>query len=77
MRNGCDRSITEAPNGESFDEVVVPHLDTAYRLACWLLRNDHVAEGAVQEASLSSNHWLEALVIDGALRSPDIAHEDR
>ena len=58
MRNGCDRSTTDAPNGESFDEVVVPHLDTAYRLACWLLRNEHDAEDAVQEASLRALRYF-------------------
>jgi RNA polymerase sigma factor (sigma-70 family) len=58
MRNACDRSTTEAPNGESFDEVVVPHLDTAYRLACWLLRNEHDAEDAVQEASLRALRYF-------------------
>ena len=50
--------MTEEPFGpiapivpfKSFDEVVVPHLDTAYRLACWLLRNEHDAEDAVQDA---------------------------
>jgi RNA polymerase sigma-70 factor (ECF subfamily) len=58
MCNGCDRSTTEAPNGASFDEVVIPHLDTAYRLACWLLRNEHDAEDAVQEASLRALRYF-------------------
>lgn len=58
MRNGCDRSTMDGPNGESFDEVVVPHLDTAYRLACWLLRNEHDAEDAVQEASLRALRYF-------------------
>ena len=45
--------MTTAPAmGPSFDEVVLPHLDAAYRLACWLIRNEHDAEDAVQEASL-------------------------
>jgi RNA polymerase sigma-70 factor, ECF subfamily len=39
-------------NRESFDDVVLPHLDAAYRLARWLTRNDHDAEDVVQEASL-------------------------
>lgn len=34
-----------------FDEVVLPHLDAAYRLARWLVRNEHDAEDVVQEAS--------------------------
>lgn len=36
----------------NFDEVVLPHLDAAHRLARWLTRNEHDAEDAVQEASL-------------------------
>lgn len=35
-----------------FDDVVLPHLDAAYRLARWLVRNDQDAEDAVQEAAL-------------------------
>ena len=39
MNNGfCPPST--APVGESFDEVVLPHLDAAYRLARWLMRNE-------------------------------------
>ena len=39
-------------NGESFDAVVLPHLDAAHRLARWLMRDEHDAEDLVQEASL-------------------------
>ena len=35
-----------------FDDAVLPHLDAAYRLARWLVRNDQDAEDAVQEAAL-------------------------
>jgi RNA polymerase sigma-70 factor, ECF subfamily len=40
------------PGPDTFDAVVLPHLDAAYRLARWLMRNDHDAEDVVQEASL-------------------------
>ena len=33
-----------------FEEVFMPHLDAAYNLARWLLRNDQDAEDCVQEA---------------------------
>jgi RNA polymerase sigma-70 factor (ECF subfamily) len=36
----------------SFEEVVLPHLDAAYNLARWLVRNSHDAEDIVQEAYL-------------------------
>src|SRR5258707_4440246 len=41
-----------------FNEAVPPHLDAAYNLARWLTRNDHDAEGVVQEASLRAfKYW--------------------
>ena len=36
----------------SFEQVVLPHLDAAYNLARWLVRNTHDAEDVVQEAYL-------------------------
>ena len=44
--------------GERFEDVVLPHLDAAYRLARWLLRNEHDAEDAVQEASLRAFRYF-------------------
>ena len=38
--------------GPSFELVVLPHLDGAYNLARWLVRNPHDAEDVVQEACL-------------------------
>jgi RNA polymerase sigma-70 factor (ECF subfamily) len=35
-----------------FEQTTLPHLGAAYRLARWLLRNDHDAEDVVQEAFL-------------------------
>ncbi len=37
---------------QQFEEVFLPHLDAAYNLACWLLRNDQDAEDCVQDAYL-------------------------
>lgn len=37
---------------EGFDHVVLPHVDDAYRLARWLIGNDHDADDVVQEALL-------------------------
>ena len=44
-RQGGDR-----PAQPSFEEVFLPHLDAAYNLARWLLRNEQEAEDCVQDA---------------------------
>jgi RNA polymerase sigma-70 factor (ECF subfamily) len=36
----------------NFEEAVMPHLDAAYNLARWLMRNEHDAQDMVQEAYL-------------------------
>jgi RNA polymerase sigma-70 factor (ECF subfamily) len=36
----------------NFEQAVLPHLDAAYNLARWLMRNDQDAQDAVQEAYL-------------------------
>jgi RNA polymerase sigma-70 factor, ECF subfamily len=43
---------------ESFEDVVLPHLDAAYRLARWLMRNEHDAEDVVQEAALRAFRYF-------------------
>lgn len=42
----------------TYENVVVPHLDAAYRLARWLVRNDHDAEDVVQEAALRAFRYF-------------------
>jgi RNA polymerase sigma-70 factor (ECF subfamily) len=43
---------------QSFEDVVLPHLDAAYRLARWLLGNEHDAEDVVQEAALRAFRYF-------------------
>ena len=43
----------------SFDEVVLPHLDAAYNLARWLVRNPHDAQDIVQDACLRAVKFFE------------------
>ena len=44
------------PSGPpTFEALMLPHLDAAYNLACWLLRDPHDAEDAVQEACLRAH----------------------
>jgi DNA-directed RNA polymerase specialized sigma24 family protein len=41
----------------NFEQAVLPHLDAAYNLARWLMRNDQDAQDAVQEAYLRSGFF--------------------
>ena len=52
------RMCSERAMSSTFDDVVVPHLDAAHRLARWLLGNDHDAEDVVQEASLRAFRYF-------------------
>jgi RNA polymerase sigma-70 factor, ECF subfamily len=42
----------------TFEDVVVPHLDAAHRLARWLVGNEQDAEDVVQEASLRAFRYF-------------------
>jgi RNA polymerase sigma-70 factor (ECF subfamily) len=55
----CNRTTTLAPISENFDQVVLPHLDAAHRLARWLMRNEDDAKDAVQEASLRALRYFQ------------------
>lgn len=39
-------------NRPRFEATVLPHLDAAYNLACWLLHDEQAAQDAVQDACL-------------------------
>jgi RNA polymerase sigma-70 factor, ECF subfamily len=56
----CEPFAPEAPEAdvESFDDVVIAHLDDAYRLARWLMGNDEDAEDVVQDASLRAFRYF-------------------
>ncbi|MGA8036225.1 MAG: sigma-70 family RNA polymerase sigma factor [Candidatus Acidiferrales bacterium] len=45
-------SAPETADAQRFEQVVMPHLDSAFNLARWLLRNRDDAEDVVQEAML-------------------------
>jgi len=51
---------------QTFETRVLPHLDAAYNLARWLLRNEQSAEDAVQEASMRAFRYIESLRGDDA-----------
>jgi len=60
MSNELCRLATTSELGKSFDfdEVVLPHIDAGYRLAHWLMRNEHDAEDVVQDASLRAFRYF-------------------
>ena len=43
---------------QAFERIVLPHLDAAYNLARWLVRNPQDAEDVVQEACLRALRFL-------------------
>ncbi len=62
MSSGPQRPAAALGMDESFDTVVVPHLDAAHRLARWLMRDEHDAEDVVQEASLRALRYFRTFV---------------
>jgi len=51
--------LTESGRLSDFERQVLPHLDAAYNLARFLMRNDLDAEDVVQEASLRAFRFFE------------------
>lgn len=49
---------TGGTNVETFEQAVLPHLDAAYNLARWLVRNPHDAEDVVQESYLRARKFF-------------------
>jgi RNA polymerase sigma-70 factor, ECF subfamily len=44
--------LPDADKSARFEAAVLPHLDAAYNLARWLMRDDHEAQDAVQDSYL-------------------------
>ena len=53
-------SFTESPRLTEFERQVLPHLDAAYNLARFLMRNDQDAEDVVQEAAMRAFRFFES-----------------
>jgi RNA polymerase sigma-70 factor, ECF subfamily len=51
--------LTESPRLSEFERQVLPHLDAAYNLARFLMRNDPDAEDVVQEAALRAFRFFD------------------
>lgn len=52
-----DDCVPDVPS--AFEELMLPHLDAAYNLARWLLRREHDAEDAVQDAFLRAQRGFD------------------
>ena len=53
--------VMAAPAEREFERVVLPHLDAAYNLACWLIRDRSIAEEVVQAAVLRALKYFASL----------------
>ncbi len=58
LGNRPRRPPAEPEPGESFDDLIMPHLDAARRLARWLMRNEHDAEDVVQDALMRAFRYF-------------------
>jgi RNA polymerase sigma-70 factor (ECF subfamily) len=58
MASRPHRPASARTSGHSFNDVIVPHLNAAYGLARWLMRNPYDAEDVVQEASLRAFRYF-------------------
>ena len=47
------------PSGQ-FEETVMPHLDAAYNLARWLVKDEHCAQDLVQDAYLKALRYFDS-----------------
>ena len=52
------QSNTAEDGNATFDEVVLPHLPAAYRLARWLMRDHHEAEDVVQDSVIRALRYF-------------------
>ncbi len=57
--NGCD--LSDRSIRERFERLVLPHADAAFSLAVWLMRDDALAEEAVQESLLRAFRFIDGL----------------
>ena len=54
----CADSRRRPSSVRVLNEVVLPHIDAGYRLAHWLMRNEHDAEDVVQDATLRAFRYF-------------------
>jgi len=52
--------IIPLPAKPNFESTILPHLDAAYNLARWLLRDPTLAQDVVQDAALRAYHYFDS-----------------
>jgi RNA polymerase sigma-70 factor, ECF subfamily len=50
--------LPRADKFSRFEQAILPHLDAAYNLARWLMRDEHEAADAVQDACLRALRFI-------------------
>src|SRR2546425_12455801 len=55
---GRSPDVQDSQDRERFERLVLPHMDAAYNLARWLLRNSHDAQDVAQEALLRALRFI-------------------
>lgn len=55
-----------SPANPRFEATVMPHLDAAYNLALWLVKDEHAAEDVVQDAYLRAFRYFDSFHGDDA-----------
>jgi RNA polymerase sigma-70 factor (ECF subfamily) len=58
LGQGLTAAMTRTPAPSAFEALVLPHLDDAYNLARWLVRNTPDAEDVMQEAMLRALRYF-------------------
>jgi RNA polymerase sigma-70 factor, ECF subfamily len=53
-----ERRVMTVPRTQDFERVLLPHLDAAYNLARWLVRDPTLAEDVVQDAALRALRYF-------------------
>jgi RNA polymerase sigma-70 factor (ECF subfamily) len=60
VRDTAKPEMGEATKLALFEQTILPHLNAAYNLARWLMRNDHNAEDVTQEAYLRAFRFFDS-----------------
>lgn len=54
------KAMSQSTLNAEFERVILPHLNSAYNLARWLLRNEHDAQDVVHDSFLRAHRYFES-----------------